>query len=94
MALAATGWIESVVIEIWSILQDQDDFNSPGQLDIDDQRTNKALCNLLKVLTTFSGLKACLEYEERNKKIGRGTLTEFIQSLMCIDLNGIYVGLK
>lgn len=61
-ALCKVGWINCLVLEINKILQEGTDGSS---FDIDQQSVLKCIGNLEKVVTTYPGLVACLDYEEK-----------------------------
>jgi hypothetical protein len=83
-ALCKTGWIDSCVNELWGFLECDQPFG-PHVLDIDSLVVSKSISNLLKLVSTFPGLTACLEMEE--SRDSRGTFTDLLKSMALVQFS-------
>lgn len=77
-ALCKSGWIDFCVNELWGLLECAQPFG-PHSVNIDSMAVSKSISNLLKLITTFSGLISCLDMEKSNEN--RGTLTDLLKSM-------------
>jgi hypothetical protein len=60
---------------------------SQDYIDIDSQDFLKPVGNLLKLITTFHGLSACLEFEKKRGNDEIGQLRRFITDFVICDLS-------
>jgi Broad-minded protein len=82
-ALCETGWIKSYIFELLDILEFEN-CHAGSLLDTSGENYVKSVSNILKALSTFSGVSSCLDFE-LNAPMERGTLHHLIRNLALID---------
>lgn len=80
-ALCKAGWISASIDELWNLLECSQPFG-PHIFDINDKISAKSITNILKLMTTFPGIRACLANE---KEPTRGTFTDLLTTLAFLN---------
>lgn len=98
MALCKVSWVSSVIVELYNLLMANEvdamideaakvRLQTLDYIDIDDQEFLKPVGNLMKLITTFQGISACLEYERKSGNDEQGQLTRLLNDFVLCDLS-------
>ena len=98
MALCKVSWVSSAIMELYNLLMANEvdelideaakvRLQTLDYIEIDDQEFLKPVGNLMKLITTFQGISACLEYERKSGNNGQGQLTRFLNDFVLCDLS-------
>lgn len=85
-AICKSGWVSECINDLWTLLECDELFSVPF-LDVDGSTLSKTLLDLLKLLATFNGVAACLEYEKEENQNQKGSFYHLVEMLIKVDLN-------